>query len=214
MGKIADFGISKILVNQKEPVTTNGLKKKQMKTTVGTISYTAPEVLLKKRYDYTVDFWSIGVIMFILLCGYPPFYGDDDHQVTKSLANDELTLDEDDWDHVSIEAKNLVKGLLSKDPSKRKSCEDILKLAWKVSSKSLSFAKARNNFKKTVIKRKLHRASMPILKDPLFGANRFKSEKNNKMSSEPMYSNKNMKKKYLDGNQEKKENHHDQQRSF
>eukprot|EP01084_Bolivina_argentea_P288344 494874_1 len=107
-----------------------------METVVGTISYTAPEILCKKKYDYTVDYWSIGVIMFILLCGYPPFYGDDENEVTKSILNDELDFDDEDWDHVSFETKNLVKGLLNKDASKRKTCGDILKLAWKVSSKS------------------------------------------------------------------------------
>eukprot|EP01083_Nonionella_stella_P278656 947698_1 len=151
--KIADFGISKMIGN-----SHSDLKKKQMETTVGTISYTAPEILLKKRYDYTVDFWSIGVIMFILLCGYPPFWGDDDREVTKSILNEVVELEDED----------LVRGLLCKDASKRASCDDILKLAWKVSSKSLSFAKARKNFKQTVIKRKFHRHSLSVFeKDPL-----------------------------------------------
>jgi len=164
--KIADFGISKIL-NAKKMLNKDD-KSQQMNTVVGTISYTAPEVLLKKPYDYTVDFWSIGVIMHILLCGYPPFYGDNDKEVTSSILNEELEFDDDDWEHVSIEAKNLCKGLLSKDSTKRNTCDDILKLAWKVSSKSLSFAKARKNFKQTVIKRKFHRHSLSVFeKDPL-----------------------------------------------
>merc|ERR1712032_1684392 len=69
--KLADFGISKILKQLD----------KTMSTSVGTVSYTAPEVLNRKNYDYTVDFWSIGVIMFILLCGYPPFCGESDEEV-------------------------------------------------------------------------------------------------------------------------------------
>lgn len=70
--KIADFGISAILKNPNQ----------QMKTMVGTLSYTAPEILQNRRnYDYTVDYWSVGVIMYILLCGYPPFWGETDEEV-------------------------------------------------------------------------------------------------------------------------------------
>jgi len=153
--KIADFGISKIFDSAR-----GSLAQQQMQTVVGTISYTAPEVLCKRGYDYTVDYWSIGVIMYILLCGYPPFFGDDDTEVTQSILNDEVVFEEDDWGHVSHDARKLCQGLLSKDPSQRNTCEDILKLAWKVSSKSLSFAKARKNFKQTVIKRRFHRHSL------------------------------------------------------
>merc|ERR1712176_1099809 len=114
-----------------------------MVTSVGTVSYSAPEVLNRKNYDYTVDFWSIGVIMFILLCGYPPFCGESDEEVTSAILNDEIVFEEEDWDHVSIAAKQLCKGLLHRDAYKRKTCDDILKLTWKSSSKSLSFSKAR-----------------------------------------------------------------------
>ncbi|ETO04035.1 Calcium-dependent protein kinase, partial [Reticulomyxa filosa] len=65
--KIADVGISKMVKPHE-----------LMKTMVGTLSYIAPEILESKKYDHRVDYWSIGVIMFILLCGYPPFYGETD----------------------------------------------------------------------------------------------------------------------------------------
>ena len=77
-----------------------------MVTNVGTVSYTAPEVLRNTAYDYTVDFWAIGVVMFILLCGYPPFYGEDEVAVTRAICDDdEVVLEEEDWQHVSEEAK-------------------------------------------------------------------------------------------------------------
>eukprot|EP00484_Ammonia_sp_Unknown_P030727 CAMPEP_0197048818 /NCGR_PEP_ID=MMETSP1384-20130603/24070_1 /TAXON_ID=29189 /ORGANISM="Ammonia sp." /LENGTH=551 /DNA_ID=CAMNT_0042481011 /DNA_START=28 /DNA_END=1683 /DNA_ORIENTATION=- len=151
--KIADFGISKLF-------DANHMQQQQMSTVVGTISYTAPEVLSRKAYDYTVDYWSIGVIMYILLCGYPPFYGEDDKEVTQAIIDGEPEFDDEDWEHVSLEAKQLCQGLLSPDPKNRKTCDDILKVAWKVNSKKLSFAKAQNNFKKSLIKRKLQRQSM------------------------------------------------------
>eukprot|EP01084_Bolivina_argentea_P125197 221848_1 len=81
--KIADFGISAISGTG----GNNDSNKNVMKTRVGTLSYTAPEILKEKPYDKRVDYWSLGVIMFILLCGYPPFYGDDDREVTKSILN-------------------------------------------------------------------------------------------------------------------------------
>ena len=82
--KIADFGMSKILSKKgKENLSSKGKggMEAAMKTMVGTLSYQAPEILRGKGYDKKVDYWSIGVIMFILLCGYPPFYGETDHEV-------------------------------------------------------------------------------------------------------------------------------------
>jgi len=133
---------------------------RKMVTNVGTVSYTAPEILRNAAYDYTVDFWSIGVVMFILLCGYPPFYGDDEIEVMRAICDDEeVVLDDEDWHHVSEEAKALVRSLLSKDPSQRKTCDDILRLTWKVSSKSMSYKKANQKFKQTLIRSKMAMSS-------------------------------------------------------
>ena len=72
--KICDFGISKLLTNDKASM----LKKE------GTIEYIAPEILkCHKNYDKSVDFWSVGIIMFMLLCGIPPFIGENDNQVKR-----------------------------------------------------------------------------------------------------------------------------------
>ena len=76
--KITGFGLSKIMVkNQK----LNRLTNRRI-----TLSYTAPEILRGKGHDNTVDLWSIGVIMYILLCGYPPFYGENEHDVKSHLS--------------------------------------------------------------------------------------------------------------------------------
>ena len=70
--KICDFGLSNILTNE----TKNMLKRE------GSVAYMAPEILKDShKYDTSVDLWGIGVIMFILLCGFPPFVGDNDNQV-------------------------------------------------------------------------------------------------------------------------------------
>jgi len=58
-----------------------------MKTACGTPGYVAPEVLAHDAYSAQVDMWSIGVIVYILLCGFPPFYGDNDAQVFKKIKS-------------------------------------------------------------------------------------------------------------------------------
>ena len=84
--KLADFGMSKIVYSKKQKAEKTQ-RAKLMQTNVGTLSYQAPEILRGKGYDQTVDYWSIGVIMFILLCGYPPFYGETDREVESIFTN-------------------------------------------------------------------------------------------------------------------------------
>ena len=69
--KICDFGISKIMTD----------KNTGIKTRVETLEYTAPEILKGEKYNKSVDYWSVGIIMHILLCGYPPFMAETDEQV-------------------------------------------------------------------------------------------------------------------------------------
>ena len=73
--KIADFGISKM-------VSPDSIQNATFLTMAGTLNYTAPEILRGKRYNTAVDCWSIGVIMYILLLGYAPFYGESDTLVS------------------------------------------------------------------------------------------------------------------------------------
>merc|ERR1719323_2716951 len=106
--KIADFGISKVLKEQEHYINT----------VCGTLTYLAPEVLKREPYQKSVDCWSIGVIMYILCCGYSPFDGESDKEVIKSIINDDVVLVSKDWKHVSFEGQKLVLKLLSKDPEK------------------------------------------------------------------------------------------------
>ncbi|ETO26138.1 hypothetical protein RFI_10997 [Reticulomyxa filosa] len=155
--KIADFGISKIFSNdQKEDIN--------MRTKVGTLNYMAPEIFKQKGYNEKVDDWSVGVIMYILLCGYPPFWGDTDKEVIvyDHIMFGEVLFDEEDWQHVSSDIVNLVRGLLERNPRQRKTTDDILNLTWKVSSTKKAFKMAQNKFKETVVRRKLHRSSMGV----------------------------------------------------
>lgn len=84
----------------------------------GTPYYIAPEVL-KKNYDQKCDLWSCGVILYILLCGYPPFNGESDKKIIEAVLKGKFTIDEPEWAEVSPEAKDLVKKLLMYEPDKR-----------------------------------------------------------------------------------------------
>lgn len=81
----------------------------------GTPYYIAPEVL-NNLYDEKCDLWSIGVILYILLCGYPPFNGANDEQIIKNVKIGKFRTDEEEWENISKDAINLVNMLLEYDP--------------------------------------------------------------------------------------------------
>ena len=78
----------------------------------------APEVLLKK-YNEKCDIWSLGVILYILLCGKPPFSGKTDDEILKKVMENEVAFTHEEWKTVSDDAKNLIKRMLTKDIAKR-----------------------------------------------------------------------------------------------
>jgi calcium-dependent protein kinase len=84
--------------------------KKKMKQTFGTPYYIAPEVL-NGTYDEKCDVWSCGVIMYILLCGYPPFSGDNNDEIFRNIESQDVIFD-NSWKDVSIEAKDLIVKML------------------------------------------------------------------------------------------------------
>jgi len=116
--KIIDFGLSR-------HETQFGV----MNTRVGTPYYVAPEVL-KKEYTKSCDIWSIGVICYILLCGYPPFYGDSDRQIFDSVRSGYFDFPSPEWDNISDNAKDFVCYLLQKDPSQRPTADQALDHNW------------------------------------------------------------------------------------
>eukprot|EP00638_Chattonella_subsalsa_P011219 CAMPEP_0117802558 /NCGR_PEP_ID=MMETSP0948-20121206/15814_1 /TAXON_ID=44440 /ORGANISM="Chattonella subsalsa, Strain CCMP2191" /LENGTH=492 /DNA_ID=CAMNT_0005635405 /DNA_START=188 /DNA_END=1667 /DNA_ORIENTATION=+ len=119
--KIIDFGLSRV-----EDISKKGV----MTTRVGTPYYIAPEVL-GRHYTKACDLWSIGVIMYILLCGYPPFYGDNDTEIFSSVQRAKFYFPSPEWDSISDEAKHLINQLLSKEPDdKRPTAEQALADAW------------------------------------------------------------------------------------
>lgn len=119
--KLIDFGLSKRFSSK------DHLEK--MKTVVGTPYYVAPEVL-KGSYDKRCDVWSLGVILFVFLCGYPPFEGDNNKEIFKNVLKQDLTFDPADWSNVSPEATNLVSLMLEKDPEKRITADNCADHPW------------------------------------------------------------------------------------
>mmetsp|Transcript_13942 Transcript_13942/g.21956 ORF Transcript_13942/g.21956 Transcript_13942/m.21956 type:complete len:496 (+) Transcript_13942:1596-3083(+) len=117
--KIIDFGLSR----------HDDVKAGIMNTKVGTPYYVAPEVL-NREYTKNCDIWSIGVITYILLCGYPPFYGDTDNQIFDSVRTGRFDFPSPDWDEISDAAKDLICSMLKRDPSKRLSAAQSLQHPW------------------------------------------------------------------------------------
>nr|CAH0108293.1 unnamed protein product [Daphnia galeata] len=115
---ISDFGLSKM--------EDSGI----MATACGTPGYVAPEVLAQKPYGKAVDVWSIGVISYILLCGYPPFYDESDANLFAQILKGEFEFDSPYWDEISDSAKDFIRRLMCVDVNKRFTCREALQHPW------------------------------------------------------------------------------------
>lgn len=120
-----------------------------MTTVVGTPYYVAPEVL-KGSYAKECDVWSLGIILYVFLCGYPPFEGDNNTQIFKNIMGQKLCFAEAEWSEISDEAKDLLTKMLEREPSKRITSEDALKHTWFA---NLSDPKTNQNDLSTVLDR-------------------------------------------------------------
>lgn len=80
--------------------------------------YVAPEVLAQKPYGKAVDVWSLGVISYILLCGYPPFYDENDANLFAQILKGEFEFDSPYWDEISDSAKDFIRNLMCVDVEK------------------------------------------------------------------------------------------------
>ncbi|KAE8819594.1 calcium-dependent protein kinase [Hordeum vulgare] len=96
---------------------------------VGSPYYMAPEVL-RRSYGPEVDIWSAGVILYILLCGVPPFWAETEQGVARSILRGALDLDRDPWPRISDSAKSLVRQMLHMDPRKRLTARQVLAHPW------------------------------------------------------------------------------------
>lgn len=118
--KIADFGFSKSFADESE----------KLMTSCGSPGYVAPEILTAESYDKSVDMWSVGVIIYILLSGYPPFYADSAPALFKKIMDVKYDFEDSVWDDISDAAKDLIRNLLVKQPSKRFTARQVLEHEW------------------------------------------------------------------------------------
>ena len=116
--KIVDWGCAKRIK-----------KDERLHQVDGSSYYIAPEVL-QGDYNEKCDIWSCGVILYILLCGYPPFNGDNDEEIYASILSGEFSFPEEEWNSVSDEAKNFIKKMLVKNPEERITALDSLQDIW------------------------------------------------------------------------------------
>lgn len=138
--KVIDFGTGEVNKN------------KTLSEKTGTAYYIAPEVL-KRKYNEKCDLWSCGVILYILLCGSPPFSGKTDDEIFKNISKGSYTFKGNVWNDISTQAKDLISKLLVKDIDKRLSAEEALSHDWFdyiFSQKSFELIeKQRNSYKMT-----------------------------------------------------------------
>ncbi|CAD8087698.1 unnamed protein product [Paramecium primaurelia] len=116
--KVIDFGTSRKFD-----------KNQNMSKRLGTPYYIAPEVL-QKKYNEKCDVWSCGVILYILLAGYPPFYGRNETEIFDKILKGKIPFHTTEWNKISKEAKNLITNMLCQDVEKRYSAQQVLDDPW------------------------------------------------------------------------------------
>jgi len=117
--RIIDFGLSRKHYDCEPPMTN----------IVGTPYYIAPEVL-RRCYTKSADLWSVGIIAYILLCGYPPFNGEDNNAVYDAVRRGRYCFPSAEWSSTSRESRHFIRCLLQKDPSRRMSALQALNHPW------------------------------------------------------------------------------------
>jgi len=160
--KLTDFGLAK--------AKTKGIT---MTTACGTPQYVAPEILRNERYTSKVDIWSLGVILYIMLCGFPPFYHTDTAQLYEQIKSASYSFPDPYWRDISPEAKDLVMRMLTLDPQQRISATEVLQHPWLRAAKNNTRALGSEHTQRIKLlqaKRKLRRAVQLII-----AANKFAS---------------------------------------
>lgn len=166
--KVVDFGIGKIfdpsLTNLQSEINNseNNHKLKKMDSTIGTMYFFSPEVI-KGSYNEKCDIWSLGIILYFMLCGYPPFSGENDNQLIQNILNGKLNFPKTEWKNISDSAKDLISKMLCPE-KKRLSAKEIMNQKWfksklknqKINLISFDFTKLNNyknfnTFKKCVL---------------------------------------------------------------
>lgn len=117
--KICDFGFAKKISDLQ-----------QDETACGTPGYVAPEILRGDPYGAEVDVWSMGVICYVLLAGYPPFYDEDQRKLFKKIKDGRYYFHDEYWGHVSSDAMDLIRKMLCVNQKQRWTAQELLKHPW------------------------------------------------------------------------------------
>mmetsp|Transcript_8828 Transcript_8828/g.17473 ORF Transcript_8828/g.17473 Transcript_8828/m.17473 type:complete len:479 (-) Transcript_8828:309-1745(-) len=153
--KIADFGFAK----QYDTSSDEALS-----TSCGTPGYVAPEILNGHKYGKEVDMWSFGVIIYILLCGYPPFHHENQRELFRQIRTANYKFDEEYWGEVSQSAKDLVSKLLVVDRSKRLTIDQLLEHPWlQGEAKETNLTEIQTKLKEEMAKRKFKAAAQAVI---------------------------------------------------
>jgi calcium-dependent protein kinase len=159
--KVIDFGLA-CKFAQDQVLTTKA----------GTPYYVAPQVLAGK-YDQSSDLWSLGVIMYVVLCGYPPFYGETDADVLAKVRLGNFSFNAADWKSISEDAKNLIRMLLKMNPKDRYTAEQALNHVWvrnkapKAANVDLTKAGLMDNLRGFRSQNKLKKAALHVIASQL-----------------------------------------------
>lgn len=160
--KVADFGFAK---------RVKDLSAKE--SACGTPGYVAPEILRGDKYGCEVDIWSVGVICYVLLAGYPPFYDEDQKKLFKKIKEGRYHFHEEYWSDTSPEAIDLIKKMLCLDQKERWTAKQLLEHSWillgdeRLANKNLNIAATMRKFN---ARRRLRAAT-----DAIIIANRIKN---------------------------------------
>lgn len=132
--KLTDFGLSAKMQPDK-----------LLYAALGTPLFVAPEILNGSGYDCSCDMWSLGVVMYIVLCGYPPFpFNETPSKLITAIVNGRYEFPEREWNHVSNDAKDVVRRMLEVNPTKRITPSEALQHRWVLQSQSTSDLPNRN----------------------------------------------------------------------
>ena len=152
--KVIDFGMSKRFDHNK-----------LMSEKVGTAYYISPEVI-KGKYDEKCDIWSAGVILYILICGYPCFNGEDDREILIAIKKGKIRFPSPEWDDVSDDVKNLILRMCC-PPEKRLNAEEVLNESWvkdnTLDSSKNTIPKNINGFKEYARSNKFRKAVLTYI---------------------------------------------------
>uniref|UniRef100_A0A8C1TAX6 calcium/calmodulin-dependent protein kinase n=1 Tax=Cyprinus carpio TaxID=7962 RepID=A0A8C1TAX6_CYPCA len=137
----------------------------------GTPGYLSPEVLRKDPYGKPVDMWACGVILYILLVGYPPFWDEDQHRLYQQIKAGAYDFPSPEWDTVTPEAKDLINKMLTINPSKRITAAEALKHPWICQRSTVASMMHRQEtvecLKKFNARRKLKEPQTTVIHNPV-----------------------------------------------